>query len=128
MTRATPIPETVTIHVPFRLVKRGGRRASLSALNRALSEVEGVEDGVFLAPEDLDANPTARLAAFVVAPGLTAAGIVAALRERVEAVFLPRPLVLVERLPRDAVGKITRRSLEALRERLPDAPRDGAGP
>lgn len=26
MTRATPVPETVTIHVPFRLVKRGGRK------------------------------------------------------------------------------------------------------
>ncbi len=26
MTRPTPIPETVTIHVPFRLVKRGGRK------------------------------------------------------------------------------------------------------
>lgn len=26
MTRPTPVPETVTIHVPFRLVKRGGRK------------------------------------------------------------------------------------------------------
>lgn len=26
MTRATPIPDTVTIHVPFRVVKRGGRK------------------------------------------------------------------------------------------------------
>ena len=26
MTRATPIPETVTLHVRFRVVKRGGRR------------------------------------------------------------------------------------------------------
>ena len=26
MTRATPIPETITLHVPFRLVKRGGRK------------------------------------------------------------------------------------------------------
>jgi hypothetical protein len=26
MTRATPIPETVTLHVPFRLMKRGGRK------------------------------------------------------------------------------------------------------
>jgi hypothetical protein len=26
MSRATPIPETVTLHVPFRLVKRGGRK------------------------------------------------------------------------------------------------------
>ena len=26
MTRAKPIPDTVTVHVPFRLVKRGGRK------------------------------------------------------------------------------------------------------
>ena len=26
MTRATPIPDTVTIHVPFRIIKRGGRK------------------------------------------------------------------------------------------------------
>ena len=26
MTRVTPVPKTVTLHVPFRLVKRGGRK------------------------------------------------------------------------------------------------------
>jgi hypothetical protein len=26
VTRATPIPETVTLHVPFQIVKRGGRK------------------------------------------------------------------------------------------------------
>ena len=26
MTRAKPMPETVTVHIPFRLVKRGGRK------------------------------------------------------------------------------------------------------
>lgn len=26
MSRATPLPETVTLHVPFRVVKRGGRK------------------------------------------------------------------------------------------------------
>ncbi len=26
MTRGKPVPETVTVHVPFRLVKRGGRK------------------------------------------------------------------------------------------------------
>ena len=26
MTRRTPIPDTVTLHVPFRIVKRGGRK------------------------------------------------------------------------------------------------------
>lgn len=29
MTRARPIPETVTIHVPFRIVKRGGKKEML---------------------------------------------------------------------------------------------------
>ncbi|HEY8609839.1 MAG TPA: AMP-binding protein [Roseomonas sp.] len=106
------------------MVKRGGKRASLAGLNRVLSEIEGVQDGVFLAPEDLEENPAARLAAYVVAPGRTSAEIVAALRKRVEAVFLPRLVVLVERLPRNEVGKITRRSLEALRDALPG---EGAG-
>ncbi|EAQ26799.1 hypothetical protein [Roseovarius sp. 217] len=26
MTRSAPIPETITLHIPFRLVKRGGRK------------------------------------------------------------------------------------------------------
>ncbi len=26
MTRAKPVPQTVTVHIPFRLVKRGGRK------------------------------------------------------------------------------------------------------
>ena len=26
MTRVKPVPETVTVHIPFRLVKRGGRK------------------------------------------------------------------------------------------------------
>jgi acyl-coenzyme A synthetase/AMP-(fatty) acid ligase len=110
------------------MVKRGGKRASLAGLNRVLSEIEGVQDGVFFAPEDLEANPAARLAAYVVAPGRTSAEIVAALRERVEAVFLPRPVVLLDRLPRNELGKITRRSLEALRDGMPGAgPGEGAG-
>ena len=27
MTRGAPVPDTVTLHVPFRIVKRGGRKA-----------------------------------------------------------------------------------------------------
>ena len=26
MTRGAPIPDTVTLHVPFRIVKRGGKK------------------------------------------------------------------------------------------------------
>jgi acyl-coenzyme A synthetase/AMP-(fatty) acid ligase len=41
------------------------------------------------------------------------------LRRRIDPVFLPRPLVLVERLPRNATGKLPQQSLQALTDRLP---------
>jgi acyl-coenzyme A synthetase/AMP-(fatty) acid ligase len=97
------------------VVKLGGRRASLAELNRVLLGVEGVEDGAFLAPDDLENNPASRLSAFVVAPTRTPDGIIGALRGRVEAVFLPRPVVLVPSLSRDRLGKLPRRALLELR-------------
>lgn len=93
------------------MVKLAGKRASLSGLTSLLTAIEGVEDGVFLAPEDLDRNPRARLTAVVVAPGLSAEAVVAALRERVEPAFLPRPVVMADALPRDGVGKLRRQDL-----------------
>jgi acyl-coenzyme A synthetase/AMP-(fatty) acid ligase len=49
-----------------------------------------------------------------VAPGLTASAILAELRKRVDPFFLPRPLCLVDALPRSANGKLPRESLRAL--------------
>jgi acyl-coenzyme A synthetase/AMP-(fatty) acid ligase len=95
------------------LVKIGGKRASLEALNLELNRVAGVAEGAFYAPDDLEGNG-GRLAAVAVAPGLTARAIVQALRERIDPVFLPRPLVLVTELPRTALGKIARDSLREL--------------
>ena len=54
------------------------------------------------------------LAAFVVAPGLSRAEVIAGLREHVDPVFLPRPLVFVDRLPRDGNGKIQAAVLQQL--------------
>lgn len=96
------------------MVKLAGKRASLAGLTSILTGLHGVEDGVFLAPQDLDSNPRARLAALVVAPGMTAEAVTAALRERIEPAFLPRPLVLVDALPRDPVGKLRQGDLAAL--------------
>lgn len=89
------------------LVKLGGRRASLAELNRLLLTLPGVEDGAFLAPDAVDA----RLIAFAVAPGLSAAELLAGLRARLEAPFVPRRLHLLEALPRDALGKLPRAAL-----------------
>ncbi len=88
------------------MVKLAGKRASLAGLTSLLTGIDGVQDGVFVAPPDLDRNPLARLAAVVVAPGLTPDAVVAALRERVEPAFLPRPVVMADALPRDGVGKL----------------------
>jgi len=89
------------------LVNIGGRRTSLAHLNYHLNSIDGVEDGIFVMPDDTD-DGTARLIALVVAPRLTAEAIMTALRTRIDPVFLPRPLRLLDALPRNAVGKITR--------------------
>jgi len=98
---------------PEDMVKIAGKRASLEELNRQLLGVRGVRDGVFFLPEARGAR-TARLAALVVAPGCAARDILAALRGRIDAAFLPRPLLIVDALPRNATGKVTREALLAL--------------
>lgn len=99
------------------VVKLAGKRASLAGLGAILRGIEGVEDGAFFAPDDLDSNPRARLSAVAVAPGLSADEVAAALRARVEAPFLPRRVVLVESLPRNEVGKLPRAALAELLRR-----------
>jgi acyl-coenzyme A synthetase/AMP-(fatty) acid ligase len=95
------------------LVKIVGKRASLETLAQRLLEIEGVEDGVFFLPESRGAG-TQRLVCLAVAPTLTEAGLLSALRSRLDPAFLPRPLLRVERLPRNATGKLPRRDLLAL--------------
>ncbi len=95
------------------LVKLGGRRASLAGLSRILTGIPGVQDGAFLAPDDLDRSPTARLVAIAVAPAHSVTSLTDALRAAIDPVFLPRPLVLLDALPRDALGKLPRAALLA---------------
>jgi len=92
------------------LVDVAGKRTSLSYLNHQLLSIAGVQDGVFLMGEP-DGQLVARPMALVVAPALPAEAILKALRERIDAAFLPRPLVLVETLPRNALGKLPRADL-----------------
>ncbi|HUS25402.1 MAG TPA: AMP-ligase, partial [Candidatus Binatia bacterium] len=94
------------------MVKIAGKRASLTELTGKLLGVPGVQDGVvFLPGEEM---PRARLAALVVAPGLAEAAILDALARQMDPVFLPRPLKKVDRLPRNALGKLPREQLLAL--------------
>jgi acyl-coenzyme A synthetase/AMP-(fatty) acid ligase len=100
------------------MIKLAGKRASLTGLNKLLNDVAGVTDGVFVLADEPDERPTARLAAFVVAPERTAEEIMEALRRRVEAPFLPRRIVKLDRLPRNATGKLTAVALAELRDLL----------
>lgn len=98
------------------LVNVAGKRTSLSDLNQKLLEIEGVKDGCFFVPDTPDQS-VSRLVALVVAPALSRQQLMAELRERVDPVFLPRPLYLVDRLPRSATGKVTRAELQAMAAR-----------
>jgi len=89
------------------MVNIAGKRASLADINRRLLDIEGVQDGVVFFPGEADS----RLAAMVVAPGFTARRILDALRLQLDAVFLPRPLLMVERLPRAESGKLPKSAL-----------------
>jgi len=95
------------------LVDVAGKRTSLANLNHHLNSIPGVRDGTFVAPAGEPGKVT-RLAAFVVAPGVTSEFILAALRQRIDAAFLPRPLCIVESLPRSATGKLPRAQLDSL--------------
>ncbi|MEO7335087.1 MAG: AMP-binding protein [Caldimonas sp.] len=137
---STPLSDVIDVIDPqhFRLLGRSndlvniaGKRSSLSHLNFHLNAIDGVLDGAFWMPpeNEADEGDIVRLVAFVVAPGRSAEAIVAALRLRVDAAFLPRRIVALDELPRDPTGKLPAARLAALAERRP-AVRGGstAGP
>lgn len=92
------------------MINIAGKRTSLAHLNHQLTAIDGVRDGVFVMPDERDQR-VARLAAIVVAPELPVGRLMQALRERIDAAFLPRPLVFVEALPRNSLGKLPRETL-----------------
>jgi len=92
------------------LIHVAGRRSSLGYLNYHLNSIPGVQDGAFWLPDDV-ADGVVRPVAFVVAPELSHEAIIAQLRQRLEAVFVPRRVVHVQALPREATGKLVVRAL-----------------
>lgn len=101
------------------MVNIGGKRASLEGLNRLLLSIDGVIDGaIFLPHATHEAKREQRLMALVVAPDFTRTGLLAALRAQIDAAFLPRPLLLVDALPRNPQGKLPRADLLAFAEKM----------
>ncbi|MBI5719809.1 MAG: acyl-CoA synthetase [Burkholderiales bacterium] len=125
VTEPTPLADLLVLHDErhFRLLGRAndlihvaGKRSSLAHLNFHLNRIDGVEDGAFWLPEAGDLPALAggteveavhRPIAFVVAPRLGARQVVEALRAELEPAFVPRRVVHVPALPREATGKLT---------------------
>lgn len=113
------VPDRITVDRDGSFVVHGreadqvnvaGHRVSLGDLNHKLLQIDGVQDGVFFLPEERGDLVT-RLTALVVAPGKTSEEIQRLLRAHIDPVFLPRPLICVPSLPRNATGKLPRESV-----------------
>ena len=119
VTEPTPLADVLVLHdaTHFKLLGRAndlihvaGKRSSLAHLNFHLNRIDGVEDGAFWLPDEV-AEGVVRPLAFVVAPTRSAREIIAALREHLEKAFVPRRVVHVAALPREATGKLTAAAL-----------------
>jgi acyl-coenzyme A synthetase/AMP-(fatty) acid ligase len=140
--RLQPLPEGTLVNAPWypasillqdlvemcgedRFVVRGrntdmievaGKRASLADLTRRLLAIGGVRDAVVFQPEPESIGTIRRVAALVVAPDMTAKQVSERLAPSVDPAFMPRPLVIVDALPRNELGKLPRdQLLKALR-------------
>ena len=124
------------------LINIAGKRSSIAYLNHQLMAIPGVDDGTFFMPDETgtaehgadaqDGPPVTRLLALVVAPTLSPAELQRRLRERIDAAFMPRPLLFVDSLPRNSTGKLPRDTLApfvaALLRRPPTLASDAKAP
>jgi len=120
---AGPLNDLIDLRTPNRffllgrksdMINIAGKRTSLGYLNHHLNSIAHVEDGSFFCPSAMAGASVERLCAFVVAPRLTPAQLLSELRQRIEPVFLPRPLLFLERLPRNDTGKLPTADLQNL--------------
>ena len=114
--KAVPLQDSVQIEADGRfavlgrdedMVKIGGKRASLTELNRRLKDIDGVEDGFCFIQEN------GRLAAVVVSQ-LSTQTIRLGLQPYLDEVFLPRKIHFVVAIPRNETGKLAKIELEKL--------------
>jgi len=114
--KAVPLQDSLQIEADGRfavlgrdqdMVKIGGKRASLTELNRRLNDIDGVEDGFCYVQDN------GRLAAVVVSQ-LNSQAIRLGLQPYVDEVFLPRKIHFVTAVPRNETGKLVKVELEKL--------------
>lgn len=101
------------------LIKIGGKRMSLLAMNQLLQSFDEVEDGVFYIDEKRENHRM--IAILVPGPGYDSNTFLHKLKDHLDPVFLPRKIYSVNELPREATGKLTAKALQELVLRLSPA-------
>jgi acyl-coenzyme A synthetase/AMP-(fatty) acid ligase len=108
----------------FRLLGRGddmieiaGKRGSIQEMNKILLSVPGVRDGVVFLPE-ASSEKVNRPVALVVADNVLKETLTAHFAKYLDPIFMPRPLLFVESLPREENGKLPRSKLLAFFEQV----------
>lgn len=114
---AKPQPDGSFLHLGRSdgIVKIGGQRVSLPAMEQWLCEQPGVDDAALAAVQTPGLRDVQLLAA-VVAPDWTVPRLREAMAARFEASVLPRRILLTDRLPREDNGKLPRRRVLQLFE------------
>lgn len=104
----------------FRLIGRSkdmvniaGKRTSLGYLNSILKKIPGINDGVFFFPTTAISSHQ-RLALAYTSTNITPLTLQKELRRYIDPVFLPRPMLRVDEIPRNQTGKVLQRSLDEL--------------
>jgi len=117
------LQDTITLHTDGSFQLRGrhgdliniaGKRGSLHQLNQLLLSIPGIDDGVIFNPAEQmpeHKDKPVRLAAIVVSEQLDKAAILKVLRSHVDPVFLPRPILFTDSLPRSETSKLPRQAV-----------------
>ncbi|MFC3114380.1 AMP-binding protein [Cellvibrio fontiphilus] len=99
------------------MIEIAGKRGSLQEMNKLLLATPGVVDGVVFMPEPVTQAVT-RPVALVVATTASKQDVSARFAAHLDPVFMPRPLLLVDALPREDNGKLPRAKLLAFYRQL----------
>ncbi len=96
------------------MVKVAGKRGSLADITASVLSIDGVLDCVIYEPATLGLHDTGRLAAVLVTNSLSSREVRQHLKDLVDPVFLPRPILITDRIPRSKTGKLRQTDLRRL--------------
>ncbi len=100
-------------------IKIAGKRGSLHEVNAVLNRFEGIVDGVVIFPDQARLVP--RLVAIVVLKeGVERNQLRDHFRQFLDSAFVPRPIYVVDALPREENGKLVKASILALYQNVID--------